>query len=163
MLERIRDEHGDGTEFVSRAKDRNTPDRLMGFGHRVYKSFDPRAKILKEACHRLLKKPGMDDPLLDIALRLEEIALKDDYFVSRNLYPNVDFYSGLILRAAGIPYDMFTVLFAIGRTPGWLAHWREMYHGAGFPHHAAAPGLRGKHRAPLRRARAAQIARSVRS
>ncbi|HUI68971.1 MAG TPA: citrate synthase [Spirochaetia bacterium] len=132
MLERIRSEGGDGTEFVTRAKDRNTPDRLMGFGHRVYKSFDPRAKILKDACHRLLKKPGMDDPLFDIALRLEEIALKDEYFVSRNLYPNVDFYSGLILRATGIPYDMFTVLFAIGRTPGWLAHWREMYHSQDF-------------------------------
>ena len=132
MLERIRSEGGDGTEFVTRAKDRNTPDRLMGFGHRVYKSFDPRAKILKDACHRLLKKPGMDDPLFDIALRLEEIALKDENFVSRNLYPNVDFYSGLILRATGIPYDMFTVLFAIGRTPGWLAHWREMYHSQDF-------------------------------
>jgi len=132
MLEKIHAEHGDGTEYVRRAKDRNTPDRLMGFGHRVYKNFDPRAKILKEACHKLLKKPGLSDPLLDIALRLEEIALKDDYFVSRNLYPNVDFYSGLILRAAGIPYDMFTVLFAIGRTPGWLAHWREMYHGEDF-------------------------------
>jgi len=132
MLEKIRDERGDGTEYVRRAKDRNTPDRLMGFGHRVYKNFDPRAKILKEACHKLLKKPGMIDPLFDIALRLEEIALKDDYFISRNLYPNVDFYSGLILRAAGIPYDMFTVLFAIGRTPGWLAHWREMYHGEDF-------------------------------
>jgi citrate synthase len=132
MLERIRAERGDGTEYVKRAKDRNTPDRLMGFGHRVYKNFDPRAKILKEACHTLLRKPGMDDPLFDIALRLEEIALKDDYFISRNLYPNVDFYSGLILRAAGIPYDMFTVLFAIGRTPGWLAHWREMYHGDDF-------------------------------
>jgi citrate synthase len=132
MLEKIRDEHGDGTEYVRRAKDRNTPDRLMGFGHRVYKSFDPRATILKAACHTLLKKPGMSDPLFDIALRLEDIALKDDYFLSRNLYPNVDFYSGLILRAAGIPYDMFTVLFAIGRTPGWLAHWREMYHGEDF-------------------------------
>jgi citrate synthase len=132
MLERIHAEHGDGTEYVKRAKDRNTPDRLMGFGHRVYKNFDPRAKILKEACHTLLKKPGMNDPLFDIALRLEEIALKDEYFISRNLYPNVDFYSGLILRAAGIPYDMFTVLFAIGRTPGWLAHWREMYHGEDF-------------------------------
>ena len=132
MLERIRDEHGDGTEYVKRAKDRNTPDRLMGFGHRVYKSSDPRATILKKACHTLLKKPGMNDPLFDIALRLEDIALKDDYFISRNLYPNVDFYSGLILRAAGIPYDMFTVLFAIGRTPGWLAHWREMYHGEDF-------------------------------
>ena len=132
MLERIRNEGGDGTEYVRRAKDRNTPDRLMGFGHRVYKNFDPRAKILKEACHRLLKKPGVSDPLFDIALKLEEIALKDEYFISRNLYPNVDFYSGLILRAAGIPYDMFTVLFAIGRTPGWLAHWREMYHGEDF-------------------------------
>ncbi|HET6485530.1 MAG TPA: citrate synthase [Spirochaetia bacterium] len=132
MLERIRDEHGDGTEYVRKAKDRNTPDRLMGFGHRVYKSFDPRAKILKDACHKLLRKPGMNDPLFDIALRLEEIALKDEYFISRNLYPNVDFYSGLILRATGIPYDMFTVLFAIGRTPGWLAHWREMYHGEDF-------------------------------
>ncbi len=132
MLQKIRDEGGDGTEFVRRAKDRNTTDRLMGFGHRVYKNHDPRAKILKAACHTLLKKPGMNDPLFDIALRLEEIALKDEYFISRNLYPNVDFYSGLILRAAGIPYDMFTVLFAIGRTPGWLAHWREMYHGEDF-------------------------------
>jgi len=132
MLQKIRDEGGDGTEYVRRAKDKNTPDRLMGFGHRVYKYHDPRATILKAACHTLLKKPGMNDPLFDIALRLEEIALKDEYFISRNLYPNVDFYSGLILRAAGIPYDMFTVLFAIGRTPGWLAHWREMYHGEDF-------------------------------
>ncbi len=129
MLRRIKEEGGDGTQFIKRAKDKNTADRLMGFGHRVYKSFDPRAQILKEHCHKLLNKPGTKDPLFDIALRLEEIALKDDYFVSRNLYPNVDFYSGLILRACGIPYDMFTVLFAIGRTPGWLAHWREMYHG----------------------------------
>ncbi|MGA2477621.1 MAG: citrate synthase [Spirochaetia bacterium] len=132
MLERIHAERGDGTEYVRRAKDRNTPDRLMGFGHRVYKSHDPRAKILKRVCDKLLAKPGMNDPLFAIAQRLEEIALKDDYFISRNLYPNVDFYSGLILRAAGIPYDMFTVLFSIGRTPGWLAHWREMYHGEDF-------------------------------
>jgi citrate synthase len=132
MLQRIRDEGGDGTEYVARAKDKNAPDRLVGFGHRVYKNHDPRATILKTACHTLLKKPGMNDPLFDIALRLEEIALRDEYFISRNLYPNVDFYSGLILRAAGIPYDMFTVLFAIGRTPGWLAHWREMYHGEDF-------------------------------
>jgi citrate synthase len=132
MLEHIRAEGGDGSQFILRAKDRNSPDRLMGFGHRVYKSWDPRAAILKRHCHQLLKKPGVSDPLFDIALRLEEIALKDDYFLSRNLYPNVDFYSGLILRAAGIPYDMFTVLFAIGRTPGWLAHWREMYHGEDF-------------------------------
>ena len=126
MLERIHAEHGDGTEFVGRAKDRNTPDRLMGFGHRVYKNFDPRAKILKDACHKLLKKPGMNDPLLDIALRLEEIALKDDYFISRNLYPNVDFYSGLIYQAMGYPTDYFTVLFALGRLPGWIAQWEEM-------------------------------------
>jgi citrate synthase len=132
MLQQILAEGGDGSEFIRRAKDRNCTDRLMGFGHRVYKSYDPRAAILKQHCHKLLNKPGMTDPLLDIALRLEEIALKDDYFLSRNLYPNVDFYSGLILRAAGIPYDMFTVLFAIGRTPGWLAHWREMYHGEEF-------------------------------
>jgi citrate synthase len=132
MLEKIRDEGGDGSEYVKRAKDRDAPERLMGFGHRVYKNHDPRAQILKEHCHMLLKKPGMSDPLFDIALRLEDIALKDEYFLSRNLYPNVDFYSGLILRAAGIPYDMFTVLFAIGRTPGWLAHWREMYHGEDF-------------------------------
>jgi citrate synthase len=132
MLEQIRAEGGDGAQFILRAKDRNTTDRLMGFGHRVYKNYDPRAAILKKHCHTLLKKPGMNDPLFDIALRLEEVALKDDYFLSRNLYPNVDFYSGLILRAAGIPYDMFTVLFAIGRTPGWLAHWREMYHGEDF-------------------------------
>ncbi len=132
MLRQILAEGGDGTEFIRRAKDRNTTERLMGFGHRVYKSHDPRAVILKKHCHRLLGKPGMNDPLFDIAQRLEEIALKDEYFLSRNLYPNVDFYSGLILRAAGIPYDMFTVLFAIGRTPGWLAHWREMYHGDGF-------------------------------
>ena len=132
MLERIHDEGGDGTEYVRRAKDRNSTERLMGFGHRVYKSYDPRAQILKAQCHALLRKPGRNDPLLDIALRLEDIALHDEYFISRNLYPNVDFYSGLILRAAGIPYDMFTVLFAIGRTPGWLAHWREMYHGDDF-------------------------------
>ena len=100
----------------------------MGFGHRVYKNFDPRAKILKQACHKLLNKPGVSNPLFDIALNIEELALKDEYFIERNLYPNVDFYSGLILKAVGIPYDMFTVLFAIGRVPGWLAQWREMVH-----------------------------------
>ena len=132
MLEQIHSEGGDGSQFITRAKDRASTDRLMGFGHRVYKNYDPRAAILKKHCHTLLNKPGMNDPLFDIALRLEELVLKDDYFLSRNLYPNVDFYSGLILRAAGIPYNMFTVLFAIGRTPGWLAHWREMYHGQDF-------------------------------
>ncbi|MDP3007575.1 MAG: citrate synthase [Methylococcales bacterium] len=129
MLEQIHAEGGDGTEFINQAKDKNSGRRLMGFGHRVYKNFDPRAMVLKQHCDKLLNKPGVNDPLLDIARKLEEIALKDDYFISRKLYPNVDFYSGLILRAAGIPTNMFTVLFAIGRMPGWLAHWREMIHG----------------------------------
>jgi citrate synthase len=129
MLEQIHAEGGDGTEFINQAKDKNSSSRLMGFGHRVYKNFDPRAMVLKKHCDKLLNKPGVSDPLFDIARRLEEIALKDDYFISRKLYPNVDFYSGLILRAAGIPTNMFTVLFAIGRMPGWLAHWREMIHG----------------------------------
>ncbi|MFI3137182.1 MAG: citrate synthase [Methylococcaceae bacterium] len=129
MLEQIHAAGGDGTEFINQAKDKNSPSRLMGFGHRVYKNFDPRAMVLKKQCDKLLNKAGVSDPLFDIARRLEEIALKDDYFISRKLYPNVDFYSGLILRAAGIPTNMFTVLFAIGRMPGWLAHWREMLHG----------------------------------
>jgi citrate synthase len=129
MLEHIHAEGGDGSEYINQAKDKNSPNRLMGFGHRVYKNFDPRATVLKKHCDKLLNKPGISDPLFDIARRLEEIALKDDYFISRKLYPNVDFYSGLILRAAGIPTNMFTVLFAIGRMPGWLAHWREMIHG----------------------------------
>ncbi len=129
MLERIHAEGGDGTEFINQAKDKNSSHRLMGFGHRVYKNFDPRAMVLKKHCDKLLNKPGTNDPLFDIARRLEEIALKDEYFISRKLYPNVDFYSGLILRAAGIPTNMFTVLFAIGRMPGWLAHWREMIRG----------------------------------
>lgn len=129
MLKQIHAEGGDGTEFINQAKDKNSSSRLMGFGHRVYKNFDPRATVLKKHCDKLLNKPGMNDPLFDIARRLEEIALSDDYFISRKLYPNVDFYSGLILRAAGIPTNMFTVLFAIGRMPGWLAHWREMIHG----------------------------------
>jgi citrate synthase len=131
MLEKIHKEGGDGTEFIERAKSSRT-ERLMGFGHRVYKTYDPRAKILKKCCDKLLNKEGMNNPLFDIALKLEEVALKDDYFISRNLYPNVDFYSGLILEAAKIPYEMFTVLFAIGRMPGWLAHWREMVHSDGF-------------------------------
>lgn len=129
MLEQIHAEGGDGTEFINQAKDKNSTSRLMGFGHRVYKNFDPRAMVLKKQCDKLLNKAGVSDPLFDIARRLEEIALKDDYFISRKLYPNVDFYSGLILRAAGIPTNMFTVLFAMGRMPGWLAHWREMLHG----------------------------------
>ncbi|MFC1461023.1 citrate synthase [Verrucomicrobiota bacterium] len=132
MLERILAAGGDGKKFIERAKKKDSRERLMGFGHRVYKGFDPRAKILKDACHKLLSKPGMTTPLFDIALRVEELALSDDYFIERNLYPNIDFYSGLILRSVGIPHDMFTVLFAIGRVPGWLAQWREMVHTRNF-------------------------------
>jgi citrate synthase len=114
-------------KFVARVKDRDAGVRLMGFGHRVYKNFDPRAKIIKESCHRLLGKLGIDDPLLDVAMRLEQVALEDPYFIERKLYPNVDYYSGIIMRAIGIPADMFTVIFAIGRLPGWIAHWREVH------------------------------------
>ena len=114
-------------KFIARAKDKNDPFRLMGFGHRVYKNFDPRAKVLREACQNVLAELGMeDDPLLKIAMKLEKIALEDEYFVERNLYPNVDFYSGIILKAIGIPVGLFTVIFATGRTPGWVAHWHEM-------------------------------------
>ena len=114
-------------KFVAKAKDRDDPFRLMGFGHRVYKNFDPRATIIREMCHKVLKQMGRKDaPLFDLALALEEVALKDDYFIEKNLYPNVDFYSGIIYRALGIPTSMFTVMFAIGRTVGWVAHWREM-------------------------------------
>jgi len=126
MLEQIRDTKMSPAQFVEGIK--NNKGKLMGFGHRVYKNFDPRAKVIKDLCLTLLKKPGMTDPTFDIALQLEAIALKDDYFLSRKLYPNVDFYSGLILKAAGFPVNMFTVLFAIGRMPGWLAHWSEMRH-----------------------------------
>ena len=128
MLENILATGTNPKEFIERAKSRNRRERLMGFGHRVYKNYDPRAAILKQACHKLLKKPGMSTPLFDIALQIEDLALKDDYFIERNLYPNVDFYSGLILKAVGIPYNMFTVLFTIGRVPGWIAQWREMVH-----------------------------------
>ncbi|MGD0088849.1 MAG: citrate synthase [Planctomycetota bacterium] len=124
MLEHIRNTGCSPEQFVERLK--ANKERLMGFGHRVYKNFDPRAKIMKQLCHELLSRPEMQDPCFDIAMRLEEIALRDEYFLSRSLYPNVDFYSGLILKAAGFPFNMFTVLFAIGRMPGWLAQWREM-------------------------------------
>ncbi len=126
MLEAIHAEGDDGSSFIEQAKAGTHGRRLMGFGHRVYKSFDPRANILKVVCTQLLDKLGMNDPLLDIAKNLEEVALKDDYFISRNLYPNVDFYSGIIMRAIGIPVDMFTVMFGIGRMPGWIAHWKEL-------------------------------------
>ena len=117
-------------EFVARAKDKNDPFRLMGFGHRVYKNFDPRAKVMKESADEVLAELGINDPLLAIAKRLEEIALNDEYFIEKKLYPNVDFYSGIILKAIGIPTSMFTVIFAVGRTVGWIAHWNEMISGS---------------------------------
>jgi citrate synthase len=126
MLQQIHADGGDVSKFVKLAKDKNSGFRLMGFGHRVYKNFDPRAKIIKAACDRVLSKLGIQDPLLDIAKRLEEAALSDSYFIERKLYPNVDFYSGIIYRALGFPTNMFTVLFALGRLPGWIAHWKEM-------------------------------------
>ncbi|MGM0424979.1 MAG: citrate synthase [Thermodesulfobacteriota bacterium] len=125
MLEQIKEQGGDPAPFVQKAKDRNDPFRLFGFGHRVYKTYDPRTRIMKKVCHRLLNKLKLDDPLLDIAMELEESALNDPYFVDNNLYPNVDFYSGIVLRAIGIPLNMFTVMFAIGRLPGWVSQWKE--------------------------------------
>lgn len=126
MLEKIKADGGDTDKWIAKAKDKNDPFRLMGFGHRVYKNFDPRAKIIKKACDDILEKLGVNDEVLDIAKRLEEVALKDPYFVERKLYPNVDFYSGIIYRALGFPTEMFTVLFALGRLPGWIAQWKEM-------------------------------------
>lgn len=126
MLEEIQKDGGDVEKFINKAKDKNDPFRLMGFGHRVYKNFDPRARIIKKAADDVLADLGVDDPVLDIAKKLEKAALEDEYFKSRNLYPNVDFYSGIIYRAMGIPTEMFTVLFAIGRLPGWIAQWKEM-------------------------------------
>ncbi len=126
MLEAIHADGGGYKKFIEKAKDKNNPFRLMGFGHRVYKNFDPRAKIIKKACDDVLNKLGIKDPLLDIAKGLEESALQDPYFVERKLYPNVDFYSGIIYRALGIPTNMFTVMFALGRMPGWIAQWKEM-------------------------------------
>lgn len=126
MLEAIKNDGGDAEKYLAKAKDKNDPFRLMGFGHRVYKNFDPRAKIIKQACDDLLDKLGVQDPVLDIAKKLEEAALNDQYFIDRKLYPNVDFYSGIIYRALGFDSDMFTVLFALGRLPGWIAQWKEM-------------------------------------
>lgn len=126
MLEVIKADGGDVKKFINKAKDKNDAFRLMGFGHRVYKNFDPRASIIKVACDQLLNKLGIVDPTLDIAKQLEEAALNDEYFVERKLYPNVDFYSGIIYRALGIPTEMFTVMFALGRLPGWVAQWKEM-------------------------------------
>ena len=113
-------------KFIKMAKDKNTPFRLMGFGHRVYKSYDPRAVIIRKECENYLSRIGLNDPLLNVARKLEETALKDEYFIERNLYPNVDFYTGILYRAMGIPENMFTVMFALARLPGWVAHWREM-------------------------------------
>lgn len=126
MLESIKNDGGNIEKWINKAKDKNDPFRLMGFGHRVYKNFDPRAKIIKKAADDVLKQLGVKDTVLDIAYKLEEVALKDSYFVERKLYPNVDFYSGIIYRALGLPVDMFTVMFAMGRLPGWIAQWKEM-------------------------------------
>lgn len=126
MLENIKADGGNTEKYLAKAKDKDDPFRLMGFGHRVYKNFDPRARIIKKAADSVLNKLGIHDEVLDIAKRLEEVALKDDYFVERKLYPNVDFYSGIIYRAIGIPTEMFTVMFALGRLPGWIAQWKEM-------------------------------------
>jgi citrate synthase len=126
MLEQIRKDGGDVQKYVAMAKDKSSNYRLMGFGHRVYKNYDPRAKIVKRACDKLLAKRHISDPIFDIAQQLEEVALNDPYFIEKKLYPNVDFYSGVIYRAIGIPVPMFTVLFAMGRLPGWIAHWLEM-------------------------------------
>jgi citrate synthase len=126
MLEEIKENGGDAKKYIEKAKDKNDPFRLMGFGHRVYKNFDPRAKIIKVACDNILNKLGINDPVLDIAKNLERAALEDSYFVERKLYPNVDFYSGIIYRALGLRTDLFTVMFALGRLPGWIAQWKEM-------------------------------------
>ena len=126
MLEAIREDGGDTKKYMAKAKDKSDPFRLMGFGHRVYKNFDPRAKIIKKAADEVLNDIGVEDPILEIAKGLEQEALKDEYFVKRKLYPNVDFYSGIIYRAMGIPVEMFTVMFALGRLPGWIAQWKEM-------------------------------------
>jgi len=126
MLEQINNDGGNVDKWVAKAKDKEDPFRLMGFGHRVYKNFDPRANIIKKACDDVLEKLNINDPLLAIAKKLEKVALEDEYFKVRNLYPNVDFYSGIIYKALGIPTEMFTVMFAIGRLPGWIAQWKEM-------------------------------------
>jgi citrate synthase len=127
MLQKIESEGLTAKQFVDRAKSRDDTSRLMGFGHRVYKNFDPRAKVIKKACFAVLNRLGVQSKLLEIAVELEELALKDDYFVSRKLYPNIDFYSGVIYTAIGVPEKLFTALFAIGRLPGWIAQWQEMH------------------------------------
>jgi len=130
MLQRLHDERVDLKDYITLVKDKGSPLRLMGFGHRIYKQYDPRASILKDVADRFLSRLKGSDPLLEIAKRLEDVALNDPYFIERRLYPNVDFYSGIILRAMGIPVNMFTVMFAMGRMPGWIANWKEVYDGA---------------------------------
>ena len=127
MVSDIAADGGDVAKYVEMAKDKQNGFRLMGFGHRVYKNYDPRARIIKSACDVLLEKLDLDDPLFEIAQSLEKVAREDEYFVARKLYPNVDFYSGVIYRAIGIPVELFTVLFAMGRLPGWIAHWHELH------------------------------------
>ena len=132
MLKMIKNDDSNYTKYIEKAKNKESSFRLMGFGHRVYKNYDPRAKIIKKVADNVLTKLNINDPLLDIAKGLEQSALNDDYFVQRKLYPNVDFYSGIIYRAMGIPTNMFTVMFALGRLPGWLAHWKEMVNSPDF-------------------------------
>ena len=134
MLAAIRADGGNYRKYVDKAKDKRDPFRLMGFGHRVYKNFDPRSVLIKDACDRVLKQLDRQDPLLDIAKNLERVALEDEYFIARGLYPNLDFYSGIVYRAIGLPTSMFTVLFALGRLPGWIAHWKEMRDSGGRLH-----------------------------
>ena len=126
MLDTIMNDNNDVDKYIKKAKDKSDPFRLMGFGHRVYKNFDPRAKIIKKAADNVLDKLGVDDPVLELAKKLEKIALEDEYFIQKKLYPNVDFYSGIIYRALGFPPEMFTVMFAFGRLPGWISQWVEM-------------------------------------
>ena len=135
MLQQIYDNGGDPTPFIIKAKDKKDPFRLMGFGHSVYKTYDPRARILQKMCDKILKKLKREDPLLNVARKLQKVALKDPYFIDHNLYPNVDFYSGILLRAIGIPLDMFTVMFAIGRLPGWISQWKESHDDPGWKLH----------------------------
>lgn len=135
MMTEISESGGNVKPFIERAKDKNDPFRLMGFGHRVYKTYDPRAKIMKKWCDKILEKKNISDPFLDIAMELEETATKDSYFIDHNLYPNVDFYSGIVLRAMGIPLNMFTVMFAIGRLPGWISQWKESMEDPGWKLH----------------------------
>tara|TARA_Y100000590_G_C15285322_1_gene850395 strand:- start:42 stop:710 length:669 start_codon:yes stop_codon:yes gene_type:complete len=132
MLQMIKDDNSDYKKYIKLAKNKSSQFRLMGFGHRVYKNYDPRAKIISVEAEKVLNQLNINDPLLDIARELEQVALKDEYFISRKLYPNVDFYSGIIYRAMGIPTNMFTVMFALGRLPGWLSHWKEMINSSDF-------------------------------